>query len=163
MQNFFHLLYLYKRYSYLHYQQEEMYVNQKEKVLRRYGERRTISLAQDITYGKVLSHYNFSFSLVNTFFKMHPCIQIVDCYVEGFFSCVVFIFNASKSFTVNLNKLICLLLSPPFSVTLSDISIFLLNALTLCCYLLPLLLFSLKGFLFAPDVPTVLLSTTAQF
>lgn len=76
MQNFFHLLYLYKRYSYLHYQQEEMYVNQKEKVLRRYGERRTISLAQDITYGKVLSHYNFSFSLVNTFFKMHPCIQI---------------------------------------------------------------------------------------
>lgn len=52
----------------------------------------------------------------------------VDCYVEGFvFSCIVFIFNASKSFTVNLNKLIFLLLSFPFLCnSLYDIPIFLL-------------------------------------
>lgn len=89
----------------------------------------------------------------------------VDCYVEGFFfSCIVFIFNASKSFTVNLNKLIFLLLSFPFLCnSLYDIPIFLLMPSLSVATCSPLLLFSLKGFLFASDVPTVLLSTTAQF
>lgn len=77
-----------KQHSFLYPQQEEMCLNQKEKVIElgRYGRRGTGSLAQDITYGKVLT-FTVLFLLPSCkyLFEMHLCTCIsVDCYVFFF-------------------------------------------------------------------------------